>query len=177
MHRSIHWYPQTSLHSLIRPFTNGLSTLARIDPVRYTLNGKGGMPQGAQGIGVIAQDAKDAIPYTISTFKARLNPEDKAETELYSFDSSALTFVTINAVKELKAENDALKQRVSGLEQQNQALAARLAALEKAAGQSAAQPVAAGNGGLAGNLPGAGVVLGGLLLAGLLRGPRFRSGG
>ncbi|MSP11809.1 MAG: tail fiber domain-containing protein [Chloroflexi bacterium] len=175
----------------IRPFTDGLSTLERIDPVRYTLNGKGGMPQGTQGIGVIAQDVKNAIPYTISTFKAKLEPGDKEATELYSFDSSALTFVTINAVKELKAQNDAQQSRITALEQQNQTLQAekeaqqqqmqsmeaRLAALEKAAGQSAAPSAAAGNGGLAGNLPGAGVVLGGLLLAGLLLGPRFRSGG
>ena len=59
------------------------------------------MPEGAKGIGIIAQDVKDIIPYTIATFKAKLNLEDQEETELYSFNSSALTFVTINAIKEL----------------------------------------------------------------------------
>ncbi|MBI5734108.1 MAG: hypothetical protein HY973_04180 [Candidatus Kerfeldbacteria bacterium] len=59
------------------------------------------MPEGAKGIGVIAQDVKDIIPYTIATFKAKLNPEDTTDTELYSFNSSALTFVTTNAIKEL----------------------------------------------------------------------------
>ena len=77
------------------------------------------MPKGEKGISIIAQDVKDIIPYTIKTFKAKLNPEDDQETELYNFDSSPLTFVLINAVKELKAENDALKTRIEMLEKNN----------------------------------------------------------
>ncbi len=40
-------------------------------------------------------------PYTVGTFKTKLNEKDEAATELYDFNASALTFVLINAVKEL----------------------------------------------------------------------------
>ncbi len=134
----------------IQPFTDGLTVLNQINPVSYSLNGKAGLPKGSRGIGVIAQDVKDVIPYTVATFKAKLNPDDVEETELFKFDSSALTFVTINAVKELsakvdtlsaateptaevsalKAENATLQQQVAALQQQNSAVVTRLTALE-----------------------------------------------
>ena len=100
----------------IEPFTDGLDILTKINPVSYKLNGKAGTPENATGISIIAQDVKDIIPYAISTYKAKLEPVDTQETELYNFDSSSLTFVTINAIKEqqkqiedLKAELDELK--------------------------------------------------------------------
>ncbi len=99
----------------ITPFGDGLSVLTQINPVNYVLNGKGNMPLGAKGIGVIAQDVKDIIPYTISTFKAKLNPTDAQETELYSFNSSALTFVTINAIKELNASTTQLSGLINNI--------------------------------------------------------------
>jgi hypothetical protein len=85
----------------ITPFADGLSVLKQINPVQYTLNGKANTPLGAAGIGIIAQDMLSVIPYTISTYKARLEPTDELDTDIYSFNSSALTFVTINALKEL----------------------------------------------------------------------------
>jgi site-specific recombinase XerD len=96
----------------ISAFTDGLSVLEKINPVQYFYNGKAGTHKDQLGIGIIAQDVKDIIPYTISTFKARLNPDDPYETELLSFNSSALTFVTINAIKELD-------QKLSLEQQQN----------------------------------------------------------
>lgn len=78
------------------------------------MNGKAGMPKGSQGIGVIAQDARDVVHYSVSTFRAKLNPQDREEAELYAFNSSALTFVTINAVKALSARIDRLEQVVEG---------------------------------------------------------------
>jgi len=85
----------------IVPFTDGLATIAQINPVSYELNGLAGTPEGTKGISIIAQDVKDIIPYTISTYQAKLHPDDAATTDLYDFNSSALTFVLINAVKEL----------------------------------------------------------------------------
>lgn len=105
-------------------FTDGLSVLTQINPVSYQLNGLGGTPDGAKGIGVIAQDVKDIVPYTISTFRAKLNPGDTTDTTLYDFNSSALTFVTINSIKELNA-------RVIELDASNTRLEARVKALEQ----------------------------------------------
>jgi hypothetical protein len=118
----------------VRPFTDGLSTLAQIDPVRYVLNGRGGMPENKRGIGVIAQDVKDVVPYTISTFNAKLDPGDAKPTELYSFDSSALTFVTINAVKQLAKQNASLRRQLASLRERDRRLEARVAEIEKRIG-------------------------------------------
>src|SRR3989344_2182143 len=85
----------------ILAFDDGLDVLKQINPVSYKLNGLADLPMDAAGIGIIAQDMIGAAPYTIKTFTAKLNPGDTEETQLYAFDSSALTFVTINAVKEL----------------------------------------------------------------------------
>jgi hypothetical protein len=122
----------------IRPFSDGLAILRQINPVSYRLNGKAGMKVDASGIGVIAQQVRDIIPYTISTFQAKLDPHDPAPTELLSFNSSALTFVTINAVKELSAQFEAKEKEITSLRREVTDLKARLEALEtltKAQGQ------------------------------------------
>ena len=84
-------------------FTDGLNVITKINPVSYSFNGLGGTIRGLSDIGIIAQDIKDIAPYTITTYQAKLHPEDPANTELYKFNASALTFATINAIKELDA--------------------------------------------------------------------------
>lgn len=97
----------------IRNFTDGLSVIEGINPVWYKYNGKANFTaDGVDYIGVIAQDIQKVAPYTVSTYSTKLNPTDNTETTLLNFNSHALTFVLINSVKELKAENDALKQLV-----------------------------------------------------------------
>ena len=59
------------------------------------------MPKDEKGIGIIAQQIKDAAPYTVGTFKAKLNANSESTTELYSFDGGPLFFAMINALKEL----------------------------------------------------------------------------
>jgi trimeric autotransporter adhesin len=127
----------------IRPFTDGLDILLKINPVSYRLNGKAGMPKGEPGIGIIAQEVRDLLPYTITTFKAKLEAGDAKPTELFAFNSSALTFVLINAVKELSSRLDALElsskqAEIEALKRENEGqrhrladLDARLAAMEQ----------------------------------------------
>ena len=99
----------------ISPFTDGLNVIDKINPVNYRLNGKAGLPMDAPGIGVIAQEVKDIIPYTIKTWKTRLNPDDKEETVLYDFDASPMTFVLINAVKEQQEQIEELASEIKEL--------------------------------------------------------------
>ncbi|MDP2708481.1 MAG: tail fiber domain-containing protein [bacterium] len=89
------------LKTNISAFTDGLAVINQINPVNYTLNGLAGTPAGAQGIGVIAQDILPFAPYTVSSYNAKLNPTDATTTQLYNFNSGDLTFVMINAIKEL----------------------------------------------------------------------------
>jgi hypothetical protein len=85
----------------ISPFKDGLEVIGKINPVRYRYNGLAGLPRDLQGIGVVAQDVKDVLPYSVGTFTAKLDEKAEAAIELYDFNASAVTFVLINAVKEL----------------------------------------------------------------------------
>ena len=100
----------------IQEYTKGLSEIVQLEPKTYDYNGKAGFDSSIKGnIGIIAQDVKDIFPETISTYNAKLNEEDKEETELYNFDSHALTFALINSVKELHAEIKTLKAEIKDL--------------------------------------------------------------
>jgi hypothetical protein len=94
----------------ITPYTTGLNEILAINPVKYRYNGKAGYDPTQGGVGIIAQDIKDIIPETVSTYYKFLEEDDEEETELYNFNSHALTFVLINAVKELYLEIQTLKQ-------------------------------------------------------------------
>ncbi|MFA6005798.1 MAG: tail fiber domain-containing protein [Patescibacteria group bacterium] len=85
----------------INSFTDGLSVLEKINPVNYTYNGLAGNPAGYKSIGVIAQDIQPVAPYTVSSKMVKLNPTDKDLTKVLYFDPSALTYININATKEL----------------------------------------------------------------------------
>ena len=95
----------------IKPFTKGLDAINSINPVIYDYNGNAGFDKIKNNVGVIAQEIKDIVPEGISTFEAKLNKNDSEKTELYNFNSHALTYILINAVKELSAEVAALKAK------------------------------------------------------------------
>jgi hypothetical protein len=95
----------------ITTFNDGLDVLLKINPVKYKYNGLAGMPTDGENIGILAQEIQKIAPYTVGVFKYSVgNLGDrngaKNETEYLSFNSHALTFVTINAIKELKKLND-----------------------------------------------------------------------
>jgi hypothetical protein len=94
----------------ITPYTTGLNEILAINPVKYRYNGKAGYDPTQGGVGIIAQDIKDIIPETVSTYFKFLEEDDEKATELYNFNSHALTFVLINAVKELYLEIQTLKE-------------------------------------------------------------------
>ena len=115
----------------IHPYTNGLSIIKRINPVWFKYNGKAGFPNDNQEhIGVIAQEIVKVAPYTVNTFRGKLNPEDKKETDLLNFNSHALTFDLINAVKELDNNITKLSQENQELRLEMENLKTRLSSLE-----------------------------------------------
>jgi hypothetical protein len=46
--------------------------------------------------------------------QTKMNPDDAETTDVQYFDVSELTWVMVNAIKELKAEVDALKAQLQG---------------------------------------------------------------
>jgi len=74
----------------IRPYETGLQELLQIEPKLFDYNGKAGFDAKTKNnIGVIAQEIKDIMPETVKKYNAKLNEEDKEDTELYNFDSHA----------------------------------------------------------------------------------------
>jgi len=101
----------------IADYTKGLSDIIQLSPKTYDYNGKAGFDDSVTGnIGIIAQDVLGIFPETINTYNALLNEDDTEETELYNFDSHALTFALINAVKELNTKVTELESRIQTLE-------------------------------------------------------------
>ena len=98
----------------IASFRDGLTVIEKINPVSYRYNGLGGTPADMPCIGVVAQEIRNVAPYTVGTFKTKLNESDAVATELYDFNASALTFVLINAVKELDERTKSLVKSSSG---------------------------------------------------------------
>ena len=105
------------LKTNIRPFTDGLDVLSQIKPVRYYYNGLAGTPTETENIGIIAQEMQKIAPYTVGTSKVKLHPDDTEQTEILNYNSHAITYVTINAVKELNERVKMLEAKLLQMEQ------------------------------------------------------------
>ena len=87
----------------IAPLGNGIEKISCLKGIYY--NNKGESPDNRE-VGVIAQDVEKVLPELVLTNKEGYK----------SVDYTKLTPVLIEAVKELKAENDELKERLATLE-------------------------------------------------------------
>ncbi len=86
----------------VKTFKDGLETIAEINPVYYEYNGKAGTPKGEYFVGVLAQDMKKAAPYMVGSFEYTPDAKNLDNRETYlSVNNGALTYVLVNAVKEL----------------------------------------------------------------------------
>jgi hypothetical protein len=104
----------------ITPFHPVLNQLTALQPVHYYWRATE-FPErhfgNSQSYGLIAQDVEQVLPELVAT-----------DSDGYkAIDYSELPLLTIQAVKELKAENDALKQRVA----ESEGLKQRVADLER----------------------------------------------
>lgn len=92
------------LKEVLRPYTDGLAVIEQVEPVWYTYNGKGGMEaDGAEHVGLLAQDLQPVAPYMVQSSMRQLESTDTEDTELLMYQGHAMTFALINAVKELAA--------------------------------------------------------------------------
>jgi hypothetical protein len=116
------------LKSNIRPFAPVLDRVARLQPVHFTWRADE-FPERHLGTavtsGLIAQEVEQVFPEMVSVDDQGFKLVNNAE----------LPYLTLAAVKELKAENDALRAekdaQIRVLTEQLAALAERLARLEK----------------------------------------------
>jgi hypothetical protein len=94
----------------VRDLETGLAALRQLRPVRFRYNGRAGTSPGRAGVGVLAQEIETVLPETIQRASV---PDDPTLNELRIFDSSMLTYVLINAVKELAAKVEHLEQALA----------------------------------------------------------------
>jgi hypothetical protein len=96
----------------VRDLDVGLAELRRVRPVRYRYNGRAGTQAGLERVGVLGQEIEAIFPETIEKVPASGLSADEIE-DLRVFNPSALTYVLINAVKELAQRVDVLEQALA----------------------------------------------------------------
>ena len=116
------------LKTVTGSFTRGLDDVLKLTPRTYRWNEKSGMNTEDENVGFIAQEVLGAVPEAVGTMKTTDYEEDDAATgkkvrkskreaaEYLTLSDRPIIAALVNAVKELKAENDTLRARVSALE-------------------------------------------------------------
>jgi trimeric autotransporter adhesin len=99
----------------IAGFTDGLEVINQIKPIKYRYNGKAGLPQDKEYIGVVAQEIQEVAPYMVNTFTYQ--DTTGTEEEYLDFDATALTYLLINAIKEQQQKITELENKLNALEQ------------------------------------------------------------
>ncbi len=109
----------------IQPYRDGLAKVLQINPVRYRYNEVFPIPDGdKEYVGVIAQDMAAIAPYMVELrpFGQKVEEDEQGKEIIvkpgvpyYTYDSSALTYMLVNAVKEQQAIIEELKKQVEGM--------------------------------------------------------------
>jgi hypothetical protein len=108
----------------ISEFRDGLEMVQKIKPVWFKYNGKAGLPKEKRYVGIIAQEMQKIAPYTVGEFT--YTDTTGRQEQYLDYDANAVTYMLVNAMKELKTKTD----EVAVLKQENQEIKQRLAKLE-----------------------------------------------
>lgn len=90
-------------------FEGGIAQLRQVRPVRFRYNGRAGTSAGLAGVGVIGQEIEKIFPEMIQ----RIPGGEPGLEDLRIYNGSALTYVLVNAVKELAGRVDQLEQALA----------------------------------------------------------------
>jgi hypothetical protein len=100
----------------IQSFDLGLEALLGFNPVTFERRGLANEPaNGKKEIGLIAQDVEKTAPQLISTFSAKFNDSDPVAASIKQVNYTGLTYVLINAVKEIYSKLMTVLQNVRQL--------------------------------------------------------------
>ena len=95
----------------IRDYEKGLVELMQVRVREWEYNGKGGTTEGLKGLGVVADEIETILPNTVETYEAKLEETDEEVTTIKKFDATEITWLLVNAVKELTQRIEALEAR------------------------------------------------------------------
>ncbi len=101
-------YSDGRLKENVADYTYGLDAIANLRPVNYNYKEDNPLeiPSDETHTGIIAQELMEVIPEAV----------EKTENGYYAVDTDPVIWALVNAVKELKKQNEELKERIEGLE-------------------------------------------------------------
>ncbi len=91
----------------VSAYQDGLEQVLKLNPVKFRYSETSGYDRQKEHVGLIAQDAHAIAPYLFHTSR-----KGKSKEEILHHDAGAMTYMLVNAVKELKAEIDALRDEL-----------------------------------------------------------------
>lgn len=103
-------YSDMLLKKDVREFTDGLSVVRQIKPIRFRYNGKLRTNPDLECIGINAEEHRDILPDGIASHKADLDG-DGVERDVLTFNPHSLFFCMVNAIKELADRLEKLEAR------------------------------------------------------------------
>jgi len=109
-------YSDIRLKNILGDYDKGLTEILALQPVvfNYKVDNPLDLPSDNEEIGLIAQEVREIFPEAVSV----------KQNGYLDFNMHSIMVAYVNAIKELKAENDDLQEQVNELE-------SRLAAIEK----------------------------------------------
>src|SRR5262249_50700988 len=120
----------------VADFDLGLDRLEKVHVVKFKYNGLGGITDtGREYVGVVAQELEKGVAFLVLDKPGKLRPTDEKDTNLKVVAPSAFTFLLVNSVRELSAQNRKLaaeNARLAARFDQQDAKLAELAAQNKA---------------------------------------------
>ncbi len=96
----------------IATYYDGLATLLKINPIKYHYNEILECDTTTEFIGVVAQEIKEIAPYMVRTVKFK-------DTDYLEVDNSAMTYMLINATKEMNSKYEVLNTKYEEQKKQN----------------------------------------------------------
>jgi len=93
----------------VQPMLSGLSTIAALKPSTYKWNA-----DNSYGEGFIAHELQAVIPQAVTGEKDAVNDDGSIKSQ--GVDYSKIVVHLVAAIQELKADNDAMKERIATLE-------------------------------------------------------------
>ncbi|MEL6607186.1 MAG: tail fiber domain-containing protein, partial [Bacteroidota bacterium] len=97
-----------TLKEAVNPFKDGLEQVLKINPITYRFKEEHNLGR-EEHVGVSAQELQEVAPYMVG--KSKMHPE--AKEDHLTMDPGPLTYMLINAVKELHAEVESLKKQIT----------------------------------------------------------------
>jgi len=95
----------------IQTYSKGLNEIMEINPVTFKYKENSGYSNTSKDyVGIIAQEIEQVLPSMVDQIDDSQGSSGLSDKRV--FDSSELLWILINAVKELKTENDSLKEKL-----------------------------------------------------------------